>query len=457
METGIETTARQTQASSQMETGWCLTGCVDGGRAMTRVPISSESFVIGRRPGLSLTIPSPRVSGRHAEVLLVGEHLFIRDLGSTNGTFVNRRRIKRPTPVGTGDHIQLADTEFRLEFTPRGAVASLEVDPALRKTAQALDSFEPDWVLSQFDELMHQRSVTPYFQPILTIGSPEIIGYEALARSSVAGMQNPAAMFETASLVDREVELSVLCRERAVEVASQHAKQDKRFFLNTHPQEDLEKDVLPSLVKLRNKHPEVRLVIEVHEGAIDDPERVKAFASSLEDLDTELAYDDFGSGQSRLLELVQAPPNYLKFDACLVRDAHRASAHQWKMLEMLVEMAHGFSTTTLAEGIESSLEADACRDLGFDLVQGYHFGRPAPLRSNVGFSTQFLSDGRCLRRIGEQASRRMRSIHGAARRERSHSRCVTSERGCNPRRRHSSGDAAQTGDDSSDVGSSHGA
>lgn len=388
METGTVALKRHT-STSQVETGWYLIGCIDGGRAMTRVPISSESFVIGRRPGLSLTLASPRVSGRHAEVLLVGEHLFIRDLNSTNGTFVNRRRIKRPTPVGTGDHIQLADTEFRLEFTPRGTASVQEVDPALRKTAQALDSFEPDWILSQFDELMQQRSVTPYFQPILTLGNQSIIGYEALARSNVPGMQNPASMFETAALVSREVELSVLCRDRAVEVASQHSDGNTRFFLNTHPGEDLEKDVFPSLVRLREKHPEMRLVIEVHEGAIDDPERVQSFASSLADLDIEIAYDDFGSGQSRLLELVQAPPNYLKFDACLVRDAHRASTHQWKMLEMLVEMAHGFSTVTLAEGIETSLEADACRDLGFDLVQGYHFGRPAPLRSKDGFSTHF--------------------------------------------------------------------
>jgi EAL domain-containing protein (putative c-di-GMP-specific phosphodiesterase class I) len=392
MESGILTRSGQTRATTPMETGWYLTGCVDGSRAMTRVAISSDSFVIGRRQGLSLTLPSPRVSGRHAEILLVGDHLFIRDLSSTNGTFVNRRRIQRPTPLGSGDHIQLADTEFRLEFAPRGVASAHEVDPGLRKTAQALDSFEPDWILSQFDELMLERAVTPYFQPILNVRQQTVIGYEALARSTVAGMQNPAAMFETAALVSREVELSVLCRDRAVEVASQHGSGDTRFFLNTHPREDLEKDVLPSIVRLKKRHPLIQLVVEIHEGAIDDPERVHAFATSVGKLGIEIAYDDFGSGQSRLLELVQAPPNYLKFDACLVRDAHRASPHQWKMLEMLVEMAHGFSTMTLAEGIETSLEAEACRDLGFDMVQGYHFGRPAPLRK-FGFSTQFcLSD-----------------------------------------------------------------
>src|SRR5262249_25570066 len=100
--------------------------------------------------------------------------------------------------------------------------------------------------------------------------------------------------------------------------------------------------------------------------------------------DVALAYDDFGAGQSRLLELVQAPPQFLKFDACLVRNADRASNHQWKLLKMLVEMAHDFDSVTVAEGIETRAEAEACPDLGFDYAQGFFFGRPGPLRSVPG-------------------------------------------------------------------------
>ena len=118
MDLGTLATPRPTQAAS-VDTGWYLTGCVEPGRSICKFPINSESFVIGRRPGVSLTLPSGRVSGRHAEIIIVGEHLFIRDLGSTNGTFVNRRKVVRPTPIGEGDHIELADTEFRLEYLPR--------------------------------------------------------------------------------------------------------------------------------------------------------------------------------------------------------------------------------------------------------------------------------------------------------------------------------------------------
>jgi EAL domain-containing protein (putative c-di-GMP-specific phosphodiesterase class I) len=252
-----------------------------------------------------------------------------------------------------------------------------------------MDSFEPDWVLSQFEQLMQQQAVTPHFQPIVSLADKETLGYEALARSGIPGMKSPATMFQTAELVNREVELSILCRARAVEMAAPRLKAESRMFLNTHPSEDLEKDVLASVQRLRSMYPDIAMVIEIHEGSIDDPMRIHSLKERFAESNVDLAYDDFGAGQSRLLELVQAPPQFLKFDACLVRNADRASNHQWKLLKMLVEMAHDFGATTIAEGIETGPEADACRDLGFDYAQGYFFGRPAPLRPSVGFSTEF--------------------------------------------------------------------
>jgi EAL domain-containing protein (putative c-di-GMP-specific phosphodiesterase class I) len=146
--------------------------------------------------------------------------------------------------------------------------------------------------------------------------------------------------------------------------------------------------VLASVQKLREKYPELAMVVEIHEGAVDDPQRIQEIKRKFAEYDVALAYDDFGAGQSRLLELVQAPPQFLKFDACLVRNADRASNHQWKLLKMLVEMAHDFDSIAVAEGIETGAEAEACRDLGFDYAQGFFFGRPAPLRPNPGTLTE---------------------------------------------------------------------
>jgi EAL domain-containing protein (putative c-di-GMP-specific phosphodiesterase class I) len=374
--------------SAAVDTGWYLSGCVTTGRPIEKFPINVATFVLGRRPGVSLMLPSARVSGRHAEILVIGENLLIRDLGSTNGTYVNRRRVARPTPIGEGDHIELADTEFRLEYRARTPANGIQVDPALKKTQKAMDTFEPDWILSQFAQLMQEQAITPHYQPITSLSEKETLGYEALARSAIPGMKSPATMFQTAALVSREAELSVLCRVKSVEAAAARLKGGMPLFLNTHPREDLERDVLASVQKLREKYPELALVVEIHEGAVDDPQRIMEIKRKFAEYDVALAYDDFGAGQSRLLELVQAPPQFLKFDACLVRNADRASNHQWKLLKMLVEMAHDFDSIAVAEGIETGAEAEACRDLGFDYAQGFFFGRPAPLRPIPGTATE---------------------------------------------------------------------
>ena len=361
---------------------WLLTGCTGPARGMTTVPLDAETFVIGRRPGVDLQLASLRVSGRHAEILRVGGHLFIRDLGSTNGTFVNRRRVRQPTPIMSGDHIEIADVEFKIEQRVTPASGTISILPSLKKTAEAIDSLESDWVMSQFDRLIKERAVVPHYQPIVSMTDGSRFGYEALARSSMTGLETPASMFQTAQLVNRQIELSLVCRSRALELARDFPL-GSRIFVNTHPHECLEVDVLPSLLRMKEICPTVQIVVEIHEGTVQQPTSVRYFADQLRDNGIELAYDDFGAGQARLLELVKAPPDYLKFDACLIRNIDRCTSNQWKMLKMLVDMARDFPTMTLAEGIETEEEAEACRELGFELAQGYYFGRPQELEKHL--------------------------------------------------------------------------
>ncbi|MBX3443432.1 MAG: EAL domain-containing protein [Planctomyces sp.] len=361
------------------QTGWCLIGCLPPSRQLMRSVVDCEAFVIGRRPGVNLQVHSPKVSGRHAELLTIGHCLFIRDLGSTNGTYVNRRRIRQPTPLVAGDHIELADVEFRVELD--GGLTHEVVHPQLKNTCQDIDTIEDEWVLSQLDRLIRERAVTPHYQPIVSlIDSDATTGYEALARSKMCGFESPFKMFETARIANREVELSLVCRQRAIEIAPQLPAR-RPVFVNTHPTESFTVDVLPSVRNLRRQIPDVPMVVEVHEAAVHDAHSVREFRAELKDLDVQLAYDDFGAGRSRLMELVKAPPDYLKFDASMIRNVDQASTQHWRMIKTLVELVMEFDTRPLAEGIETTEEVQACRDLGFTFAQGYYFGRPADPKS----------------------------------------------------------------------------
>ena len=66
--------------------------------------------VIGRHPDCAMTVPSAQASRRHAAVRLDGGRAFLRDLGSTNGTFHNGERVADERELAPGDRIEIGDT-----------------------------------------------------------------------------------------------------------------------------------------------------------------------------------------------------------------------------------------------------------------------------------------------------------------------------------------------------------
>ena len=93
---------------------WLLSGQINEAEPIREYQIHDGVFTIGRRTESSLCLPVGCVSKNHAEIAFEGEQLVITDLGSTNGTFVNGRRIEAATPVSNGDLIQFASIVFRL-------------------------------------------------------------------------------------------------------------------------------------------------------------------------------------------------------------------------------------------------------------------------------------------------------------------------------------------------------
>ena len=94
--------------------------------------LKSEAL-IGSGEENQFVIRRPSVSGRHASLAFRKDHFEIADLDSTNGTFVNGRRIKRATAVKLGDEIRLGDAAFVLAKPADSAVRALKRKRALPK------------------------------------------------------------------------------------------------------------------------------------------------------------------------------------------------------------------------------------------------------------------------------------------------------------------------------------
>jgi hypothetical protein len=85
-----------------------------GGRAGEHFIPQGDRTTIGRSPDNDIFLDDVTVSRKHAVVLQSGGELRIEDLGSLNGTFVNRRRIDAATQLESGDEVQIG--KYRLSF-----------------------------------------------------------------------------------------------------------------------------------------------------------------------------------------------------------------------------------------------------------------------------------------------------------------------------------------------------
>ena len=351
------------------EASWMLVRGAAGNND-SQALIDPVPFSVGRRPGCSMQLNYKTISSNHAELNIENDQLYVNDLQSTNGTYVNGRRITEPTPVHEGDLLQFADLAFRVKSERRATTCQTMQEDVCDKAL----------ALVQFDRLMENRLVTPFYQPIIDIRSGAYLGYEVLARSRLFGLESCAAMFDAAARLNMEVELSRMLRWEGVREGLTLPNKTT-LFVNTHPLEIRREGLVESMATVRQLTADVPIILEVHEAAITDPGEMRELRFRLKELNIGIAYDDFGAGQTRLSELTEAPPDFLKFDISLIREIDKAPPERQRMLASLVEMVIDLGVAPLAEGVETAEEAEVCRSLGFTTAQGYYFGRPAPVRS----------------------------------------------------------------------------
>ncbi|HEY0881318.1 MAG TPA: FHA domain-containing protein, partial [Archangium sp.] len=87
--------------------------------------VKQGAVVVGRASVSDLRLQHPSISRRHTQIKRVGEQFFVKDLGSQNGTFVNKERIATEVEVKPGDSIALGNALLRL----RGPLAKGEKLP----------------------------------------------------------------------------------------------------------------------------------------------------------------------------------------------------------------------------------------------------------------------------------------------------------------------------------------
>lgn len=76
----------------------------------------ADHIVIGRAADSNIVLDDTYASQQHARVFQQGETFFVEDLGSTNGTYVNGRKISYPLELRVGDRIKIGKTVFEFHY-----------------------------------------------------------------------------------------------------------------------------------------------------------------------------------------------------------------------------------------------------------------------------------------------------------------------------------------------------
>ena len=103
---------------------------LDGDRAGEVVPVAERPLRIGRKPGNDLVLADEKTSGVHAEVVLEGDRHVLRDLGSTNGTFLDGKRLTEIV-LTPGDVVTIG--RLRVKFRLQGEQAPDAGELAVRR------------------------------------------------------------------------------------------------------------------------------------------------------------------------------------------------------------------------------------------------------------------------------------------------------------------------------------
>ncbi|MBN1700110.1 MAG: FHA domain-containing protein [Spirochaetales bacterium] len=130
--------------------GWHLEGRLEEGGRWT-VPIDQYTFIIGRDEQCHLKLLPDYISRKHAEIRTRGTELYIKDLKSKNGTFVNERRICEEVKLEDKDDIRFGDLKFRVLMNDRKSVRRLS-ETSLLKIPLKVKSFMNHYDISRREE-----------------------------------------------------------------------------------------------------------------------------------------------------------------------------------------------------------------------------------------------------------------------------------------------------------------
>ncbi|ANC76524.1 hypothetical protein ABE65_006805 [Fictibacillus phosphorivorans] len=234
-------------------------------------------------------------------------------------------------------------------------------------------------------EIIQQQLFTTHSQPIVSLQSEDIFGYEFLLRPSSEEYEfKPFELFQYAERTGLQALLDGNARMTSIRNSAGAVAPGVKRFINFLPSSIYDpKHCLATTFKAAaeagvDPNDLVFEVVETEE--IADINHLKSILKAYQEQGMKVALDDLGAGHSTLSVLKELKPDYVKIDRKIISFCDEDESKEG-MIQKIVEVAREIGAVVLAEGIERKEEADIALKCGVELAQGYYFGRPVPTES----------------------------------------------------------------------------
>ena len=264
---------------------------------------------------------------------------------------------------------------------------------AAKRTRSGFAIYDPEQETSTVERLnllgelrnaITNGEIVLHYQPKVGLPGGTFIGVEALARwqHPTRGLLAPIEFIPAAESTGLIVPLTLSVIEQAVsQLATWRAGgRDFTVAVNLSPRCLAEPRLTDQILYLLARHrvPARSLELEITENTLaHDPDRALATLTELDNAGIQISIDDFGTGYSSMSYLRRLPVSELKVDRTFIAGMLEQPEDK-TLVRSVVELGHNLGMTVVAEGVEDEATLTALAELGCDVAQGYHLGRPMP-------------------------------------------------------------------------------
>jgi diguanylate cyclase (GGDEF)-like protein/PAS domain S-box-containing protein len=337
-----------------------------------------------------------RLGGDEFTILLEG----IRDCGDAirvaerlqerlaNPFEVNEQQVVTTASIGiafcatsyTNSEDLVRDAEIAMYRAKREGKARCQVfDHAMHTLAVKRLRVETD-----LRRALEQEEFRVHYQPIVSLQSGKIVGFEALSRwQRPEGLLLPGDFIQIAEETGIILAMNrLLLREACLQLRAWHSKfpcdPPLTMSVNITPKEFAQTDLAAQIgmilvevgIDPRSIDAEITETI-----VMANSQQSNLVFSELKALGVHISIDDFGTGYSSLSRLQGLPADTLKIDRTFISKIDTDSDTS-EIVRIIIMLAHNLGLKVVAEGAETAEQVHLLKELDCDLVQGYFFARP---------------------------------------------------------------------------------